>query len=337
MPIVFPAGRHRRHLSLTQGGCWRVWARDVDYTIPTKASNAIRTIAKARCLAHRPPEHTMTPTTEARPAAPAPDLAAIKQRQQATWASGDFAVIGTTLQIVGEMLAEAVDVRAGQQVLDVAAGNGNATLAAARRFAQVTSTDYVPALLDKGRARAQAEGLSVAFQTADAEALPFDDARFDTVLSTFGVMFAPDHARAAGEMLRVVKPGGRVGLANWTPDGFIGRLFKAVGAHVPPPAGLKSPALWGTEAHIAELFGSGAEAIRCERRLFNFRYGSTAHWIQVFRDFYGPTHKAFAALDAAGQQALESAITALLEEVNVAGPSSLVVPAEYLEIVITRG
>ncbi len=279
----------------------------------------------------------MTPTIEARPfASPTPDLAAIKQRQQATWASGDFAVIGTTLQIVGEMLAEAADVCTGQQVLDVAAGNGNATLAAARRFAHVTSTDYVPALLAKGRARAQAEGLAVAFQTADAEALPFEDARFDTVLSTFGVMFAPDHARAAGEMLRVLRPGGRIGLANWTPEGFIGRLFKVIGAHVPPPAGLKSPALWGTESHVRELFSAAAAGIRCERRFFNFRYGSAAHWIQVFRDFYGPTHKAFAALDAAGQQALERDITALLDELNVAGRSSLVVPAEYLEIVITK-
>jgi SAM-dependent methyltransferase len=278
----------------------------------------------------------MTLATDTRPEASAPDFAAIKQRQQATWASGDFAVIGITLQIVGEMLAEAADVRADQRVLDVAAGNGNATLAAARRFAQVTSTDYVPALLDKARVRAQAEGLSVAFQTADAEALPFEDASFDTVLSTFGVMFAPDHARAAGEMLRVVKPGGRIGLANWTPEGFIGRLFKVIGAHVPPPAGVKSPALWGTEAHIAELFGSGAADIRCERRLFNFRYRSTAHWIQVFRDFYGPTHKAFSALDAAGQQALERDVTALLDELNVAGASSMVVPGEYLEIVISR-
>jgi SAM-dependent methyltransferase len=278
----------------------------------------------------------MTLATDTRPEASAPDFAAIKQRQQATWASGDFAVIGITLQIVGEMLAEAADVRADQRVLDVAAGNGNATLAAARRFAQVTSTDYVPALLDKARVRAQAEGLSVAFQTADAEALPFEDASFDTVLSTFGVMFAPDQARAAGEMLRVLRPGGRIGLANWTPEGFIGRLFKVIGAHVPPPAGVKSPALWGTEAHIAELFGSGAADIRCERRLFNFRYRSTAHWIQVFRDFYGPTHKAFSALDAAGQQALERDVTALLDELNVAGASSMVVPGEYLEIVISR-
>jgi SAM-dependent methyltransferase len=225
------------------------------------------------------------------------DFTAIKQRQQATWASGDFAIVGTTLQIVGETLAEAADVRAGERVLDVAAGNGNATLAAARRFARVISTDYVPALLDKGRARAFAEGLAVEFRLADAEALPFDDGQFDVVLSTFGVMFAPDQARAASELLRVTRGGGRIGLANWTPEGFIGRLFKLIGAHVPPPAGLKSPALWGTEGHLKELFGTQAAQMNCERRHFNFRYASAAHWIQVFRDFYGPTHKAFAALD----------------------------------------
>jgi ubiquinone/menaquinone biosynthesis C-methylase UbiE len=270
------------------------------------------------------------------PRASTPDYAAIKQRQQATWASGDFAVIGTTLQIVGESLAEAADVRAGERVLDVAAGNGNATLAAAHRFAQVTSTDYVPALLDKGRERARAEGLDVHFQVADAEALPFADGSFDVVLSTFGAMFTPDHGRTASEMLRVVRSGGRIGLANWTPPGFIGRLFKVIGAHVPPPAGLKSPALWGTESHVAELFGGQAARIRCERRLFNFRYRSAAHWVQVFRDYYGPTHKAFAALDADGALALERDITALLEQLNTAGASSLVVPAEYLEIVITK-
>jgi ubiquinone/menaquinone biosynthesis C-methylase UbiE len=265
-----------------------------------------------------------------------PDFAAIKAKQQATWASGDFAVIGTTLQIVGESLAEAVDVRAGERVLDVAAGNGNATLAAARRFAHVTSTDYVPALLEKGKARADAEGFNVAFQIADAEELPFEDASFDVVLSTFGAMFTPDHTRPAREMLRVVRDGGRIGLANWTPEGFIGQLFKVIGAYIPPPAGLKSPALWGTEPHIVALFGTRAGDIRCVRKQFNFRYRSSAHWIQIFRDFYGPTHKAFAALDAAKQAALEEDITALLEQHNVAGKSSLVVPGEYLEVVIVK-
>jgi len=266
----------------------------------------------------------------------APDYAAVKQRQQATWASGDFAIIGVTLQIVGEALAEAADIRSGERVLDVAAGNGNATLAAARRFAAVTSTDYVPALLDKGRARAAAEGLQVDFRVADAEDLPFKDGSFDAVLSTFGAMFTPDHTRPAREMLRVVRSGGRIGLANWTPDGFIGQLFKVIGAYIPAPAGLKSPALWGTEPHLVELFGAGAAKIQASRRIFNFRYRSAAHWMQIFRDFYGPTHKAFAALDAAGQDALAKDIATLLNRHNTAGPASLVVPSEYLEAVIER-
>lgn len=268
--------------------------------------------------------------------APQPDFSAIKAKQQATWASGDFAIIGTTLQIVGETLAEAVDVRAGEHVLDVAAGNGNATLAAARRFAYVTSTDYVPALLEKGATRAKAEGLNVVFQVADAEDLPFKDRSFDAVLSTFGAMFTPDHARPAREMLRVVRNGGRIGLANWTPEGFIGELFKVMGKYLPPPAGLKSPALWGTEPHIVALFGAQAADIRCVRKHFNFRYLSASHWLQIFRDFYGPTHKAFAALDTTKQDALEIEITALLERYNVGGKSSLVVPSEYLEVVIVK-
>jgi ubiquinone/menaquinone biosynthesis C-methylase UbiE len=274
----------------------------------------------------------------ARPArsAPLPDFAAIKQKQQATWASGDFAVIGTTLQIVGESLAEAADIRAGERVLDVAAGNGNATLAAARRFAHVTSTDYVPALLDKGAQRAAAEGLDVLFRVADAEDLPFADGSFDVALSTFGAMFTPDHAQPAREMLRVVRSGGRIGLANWTPEGFIGLLFKIVGSYLPPPAGLKSPALWGTEPHIVELFGAQATRIHTERKHFNFRYRSAAHWVQVFRDFYGPTHKAFTALDAEQQKSFEADIVELLERLNVGGRHSLVVPGEYLEVVITK-
>jgi len=265
-----------------------------------------------------------------------PNYAAIKQKQQATWASGDFAVVGTTLQIVGETLAEAADIRADERVLDVAAGNGNATLAAARRFAHVTSTDYVPALLDKGRNRATAEGLAVRFLEADVEELPFADRTFDAVLSTFGAMFAPNHRRTADEMTRVLRPGGRLAMANWTPEGFIGRLFKVIGAHVAPPAGLTSPAMWGNERYVADLFGGRVASVRTERRIFNFRYRSSAHWLQVFRDYYGPTHKAFAALDEAGQHALESDITELLDGMNTGGTASLVVPAEYLEIVITK-
>jgi SAM-dependent methyltransferase len=278
----------------------------------------------------------MSAIKEAVTASTAPNLAAIKTKQQATWASGDFAVIGTTLQIVGETLAEAVDVRAGERVLDIAAGNGNATLAAAHRFAHVTSTDYVPELLDKGAVRARAEGLDVKFQVADAEALPFADDTFDVALSTFGIMFAPDHGKSASEALRVVRSGGRIGMANWTPEGFIGQLFKVIGRHVPPPAGLASPALWGTEPHIVQLFGPEAADIRCERRMFNFRYESAAHWIQVFRDYYGPTYKAFAALPPAGQKQLEADIAELLNRLNVGGRRSLVVPGEYLETVIVK-
>ena len=265
-----------------------------------------------------------------------PDLRAIKARQHAIWASGDFAVIGTTLQPVGESLAEAADICGGDRVLDVAAGNGNATLAAARRFAAVTSTDYVPQLLEKARARAGAEGLQVSFQTADAEDLPFPDASFDVALSTFGVMFAPDQQAAAGELLRVVRSGGRIGLANWTPEGFIGEVLRIVARHVPPPAGMASPLLWGTRARLKELFGAHATEIHVERRIFNFRYRSPAHWIDVFRDFYGPTHKAFLALDDAGRAALHGELEQLLVRRNVGRVNTLRVPGEYLEIVITR-
>ena len=264
------------------------------------------------------------------------DLSALKQRQQGAWASGDYAVIGTTLQGVGEALAEACDLRWDERVLDVAAGNGNATLAAARRGCQVTSTDYVPALLDRGAERARAERLAVKFQVADAEALPFADASFDAVLSTFGVMFAPDHAAAASEMARVCLPGGRIGLANWTPDGFIGQLFKVLGRQIPPPADVQPPSRWGVEAHLRTLFGERAAAISVTPRLFNFRYRSAAHFIAVFREWYGPVHKAFAALPPDKAAALEADLTELLNRLNVAGAASLVVPSEYVEVVVAR-
>jgi SAM-dependent methyltransferase len=269
-------------------------------------------------------------------AVPADRARAIKARQQAMWASGDFAVIGTTLQIVGELLNEAADVRALHSVLDVAAGNGNATLAAARRFASVTSTDYVPALLERGRRRADAEGFAnVTFELADAEALPFPDASFDVVLSTFGVMFAPDHHRAAAELMRVCSPGGRIGLANWTPAGFLGQLLRLVARHVPPTLGVQSPLLWGTEAHVRELF-PGATKIEHTTRSFAFRYRSPEHWVEVFRNFYGPTHTAFLSLDAHGQAALEGDLVALLRSQDLGGGDGLVVPGEYLETVITK-
>lgn len=264
------------------------------------------------------------------------DLEALKARQQGAWSSGDYAVVGTTLQIVGEELCEALDLRAGQKVLDVAAGNGNATLAAARRWCDVVSTDYVPSLLARGRNRAAAEGLSVTFEEADAEALSFADASFDAVVSTFGVMFTPNQDKAAAELIRVCKSGGKIGLANWTPEGFIGQLFKTLGKYLPPPAGVKSPALWGTEARIREMFGPAAASIKAERRNFMFRYRSPEHFLEVFKNYYGPMLKAFAALDATNQQGLRNDLLALIARTNHAEDGTMVVPSEYLEIVITR-
>jgi ubiquinone/menaquinone biosynthesis C-methylase UbiE len=265
-----------------------------------------------------------------------PDFAAVKARQQAAWASGDYAVVGTTLQIVGELLAEACDLRFDEQVLDVAAGNGNVSLAAARRWCDVTVTDYVPALLHRARERADAERLGMEFREADAEALPFQDNAFDVVVSTFGVMFTPNQDQAAAEMLRVCRPGGKIGLANWTPQGFIGQLFKTIGKHLPPPAGAKSPALWGAPTRIEELFERQATFIGMAPRTFVFRYRSADHWLEVFRTYYGPLLKAFAALDAKAQQSLESDIRALIAEFNVAKDGTAVIPSEYLEAVIAR-
>ena len=265
------------------------------------------------------------------------DLRAMKARQQGAWSAGDYAVIGTTLQIVGEELCEALDVRSGHKVLDVAAGNGNVSLAAARRWCEVVATDYVPALLERARERARAERLNLEFCKADAEALPFPDGSFDVVVSTFGVMFTPDQERAASELARVCKRGGKIGLANWTPDGFIGQLFKTIGKHLPPPPGARSPALWGTRARIAELFDAHASAIKLAQRDFVFRYRSPEHWLEVFRTYYGPLLKAFAALEAPAQAALERDIRTLIEQLNRSGDGSMVVPSEYLEIVITRG
>jgi ubiquinone/menaquinone biosynthesis C-methylase UbiE len=263
------------------------------------------------------------------------DLKAIKARQQSAWSSGNYAVVGTTLQIVGEQLAESCDVKWDERVLDVAAGNGNATLAAARRGALVTSTDYVETLLRQGAARADAEGLKIRFEQADAEELPYADGSFDAVLSTFGVMFAPDHARAAAQLARVCRSGARIGLANWTPEGFIGQLFKTLGKHVTPPAGVQSPALWGTEDHLRKLFGDTIETLDIKRRMFNFRYRSPEHFIEVFRTWYGPVHKAFETLSAERAAALNADLIALLRDRNRA-EHSLVVPSEYLEVVAIR-
>ena len=276
------------------------------------------------------------PSTSSAPGAP-PDLAALKTRQQAAWSSGDYAIVGSTLQIVGEELCEALDLRAGSKVLDVAAGNGMASLAAARRWCDVTSTDYVPALLERGRARAEADGMEIEFREADAENLPFGDNNFDVVLSTFGVMFTPNQDRAAAELLRVCRPKGRIGLANWTPEGFIGQVFKTLGKYLPPPAGAKSPALWGTRARLSEMFDAGAASIKAESRLFNFRYRSPEHFLDVFKTFYGPVLKAFAALEPAMREELNNDLNALIVRMNRATDGTMVVPSEYLEVIVSKG
>jgi len=278
----------------------------------------------------------MTTIIDCRPKAAMPDLKAIKAKQQVAWSSGDYAIVGTTLQIVGEQLAEAMDLRAGQTVLDIAAGNGNFTLAAARRWCDVTSTDYVESLLQHGRQRADAEGLSVKFQKADAEDLPFADGSFDAVASTFGGMFSPDQSRTASELLRVCRSGGRIGLANWTPDGFIGQMFKTIGKYLPPPAGLKSPALWGTREWMESAFRAASTSLIAEPRHFVFRYRSAQHFLDVFREFYGPMLKAFEALNAAGRKALSRDIIELIGHCNKSGDKSMVVPSEYLEVVVTK-
>jgi ubiquinone/menaquinone biosynthesis C-methylase UbiE len=263
-------------------------------------------------------------------------LTSLKIRQQAAWSSGNYAIVGTTLQIVGEELCEALDLRAGTKVLDVAAGNGMASLAAARRWCDVTSTDYVPALLERGRARASADGMAIEFVEADAENLPFDRDSFDAVLSTFGVMFTPNQDRAAAELLRVCKPKGKIGLANWTPEGFIGQVFKTLGKYLPPPANAKSPALWGTRARLSEMFDADASSIKAESRIFNFRYRSPEHFLDVFRTFYGPVLKAFAALEPAKQEELRNDLHALIVRMNRSGDGTMIVPSEYLEVVITK-
>jgi ubiquinone/menaquinone biosynthesis C-methylase UbiE len=264
------------------------------------------------------------------------DLAALKTKQQAAWSSGNYAIVGTTLQIVGEDLCETLDLRGNERVLDVAAGNGNATLAAARRWCSVVSTDYVPSLLDNGRERAAAEGADITFQVADAEALPFPDASFNAVVSTFGVMFTANHDKAAAELLRVCKPKGRIGMANWTPDGFIGQVFKTLGKHLPPPLGAKSPALWGTRARLDEMFGRGAASIDAQSKDFNFRYRSPEHFMEVFKTYYGPMLKAFAALDESKRSHLHDDLVALIARMNKASDGTMVVPSEYLEIVIVK-
>ena len=263
-------------------------------------------------------------------------LEVIKEKQQKTWASGNYAVIGNQLVIIGELLCEAVDVRAGDKVLDVATGGGNTAISAARRFCDVTGIDYVPELIESARKRAEVEGVEVTFEVGDAEDLPYPDASFDVVLSTLGVMFAPDQEKTAGELLRVCRPGGKIGLANWTPDGYIGNMFRTQGKHVPPPPGIKPPPLWGTEERLRELFGEGVASLEVTRRSYVWRYSSARHFVEYFRTYYGPTLKAFEALDADGQEALARDLEELLESFNISDDATLVVPSDYLEVVALR-
>lgn len=262
-------------------------------------------------------------------------LDALKTRQHTAWSSGNYSIIGTTLQIVGESLVNAVDIHAGQRILDVAAGNGNASLAAARHWTHVTAIDYVPALLEFAQERAKAEGLFIDFRHADAEALPFETHSFDVVLSTFGVMFTPNQEKAASELLRVCKRGGKIGLANWTSEGFVGQLFKILAKYNPPMPGVKSPMGWGTESRLQELFGNSVSLFP-KRRYFVFRYQSAQHWIDIFRSYYGPMLKAYAALDAEQQANLTKDLLLLLESFNRSNDETLVVPSEYLEVVGLR-
>ena len=264
-----------------------------------------------------------------------PDYDAIKTKQQLTWGSGDYGRIGITLQITGELLCESIGLKAGETVLDVAAGNGNVTLAAARRFCKVISTDYVSSLLDQSERRAQAEGLSIEYQTADAEALPFNENQFDNIVSTFGVMFTPDQTQSSAELIRVCKVGGKIGLANWTPTGFIGQLFKTIGKYVAPPAGVVSPALWGTETFLNEHFCS-ATTIESRLRSFNFCYQSPQHWLDLFKNYYGPVLKVYENLEESAAAELTTDIYNLIQKYNRATDGTMVVPSEYLEIVITK-
>ena len=265
-----------------------------------------------------------------------PNYEAIKEKQNAAWGSGNYALIGSTLQLTGEELAERMNLPAGSKVLDVAAGNGNATMAFARRWAEVTSTDYVDTLLNFGKQRAEAEGFDVKYLIADAENLQVDYGDYDAVVSTFGVMFAPNQAKAASELIRACKSGGKIGMANWTPDGFIGQLFKVIGKHVAPPKGVKSPALWGTGDWLGDHFGDSAKSIEIIEKQFKFKYPSPEFFVDFFRKYYGPVHKACLALDEQGQINLENDILAIIDDLNVAEDGTMCVPSDYLEVIVTK-
>jgi SAM-dependent methyltransferase len=264
------------------------------------------------------------------------DLAAVKQRQQQVWSAGDFSLVAIPLVIVSEHLCETVDLRAGERVLDVACGSGNTAIAAARRNTNVTGIDYVPALLERARERAQAERIDVEFQEGDAEALPFPDDAFDVVLSTFGNMFAPDHRKSASELLRVCRPGGRIGLANWTPDGKIGEMFRLATQVTPPPEGVQPPMLWGTEKHLRDLFGEEISDLQVERRTWFTRYLSPERWLDFHRAHFGLIRTAFEQLAPDDQQRFAKEMLQWLNASNIATDGTFVLPCDYLEIVATR-
>lgn len=269
---------------------------------------------------------------------PTPDLEAVKQKQQAAWSSGDFAVVASRIVLVAEQLCDSADLHAGWRVLDVATGSGNAAIAAARHGCISVGIDYVPSLLERGRKRAAAEGLAVDLLEGDAEALPFADASFDAVTSVYGTMFAPNHQRTADEVLRVCRPGGTIALASWTPEGFIGELFRTIGAHVPPPAGVPAPMLWGTESHLRKLFGDEVVELEVTEKTFTFRFTSAEEFVTFFRRWYGPTVKAFAAVEGEAREALERDLIALAERHDRLGPGAdaIAIPSTYTEAIAIR-
>lgn len=265
------------------------------------------------------------------------DLRAVGQMQQKTWSEGDFAMVANLVMMPSEQLAESLRIIPGERILDVACGSGNAALAAARRsWGNVVGVDFVPALLERGRERAAAERLDVEFVEGDAADLPFGEGEFDVVTSIYGAMFAPDQEKAAAELLRVCKPGGRIGMGNWTPDGGVGGMFMTVAKHAPPPPGLDSPLLWGTEERLRELFGDGIADLCVERRISRQPFRSADHYLDFFRTYFGPVKVAFERVGSDGEKALESDLRDYLEGANTAGDKALVLEAEYLEVIATR-
>jgi SAM-dependent methyltransferase len=264
------------------------------------------------------------------------DLAAVTAAQQQMWATGDFHRIGNGQVIVGERLALALQVHAGERVLDVAGGAGNAALAAARRWADVTCTDYVPDLLEHARARAAAEQLPLRVEVADAQDLPYPDGSFDVVVSTYGAMFAPDQERTASELLRVLRPGGRLGLANWTPDGFVGSMFRLIAEHRPLPAGVRPPSRWGTREGLEQLLGPGTDSIAVRERHYEFAFPSAPALYDLFAEFFGPIATLLPQLEAEQRASFRERWIALAEDLNTATDGTLCFPGAYLEVVAVR-